>query len=561
MKEEIIIDTEVKGADKAEKDLESLAKATNKADDAGEKYEGTLKDLAKETEVFGVSINALSGGLKNSIAVVRNSVKGLKAFKVALASTGIGLLVVALGSLVAWLQNTQQGLNFVNDAFAVLSSVVSSVINLFTQFGSALGKIFSGEFKEGFADLTSAVKNFTTNVKEGVQATLALEQASRDLQRAQAEANVTIAQNNEQIAKNKRVIEDVTKSTQARIKAGQDNLELIKENARIQEELAQEALRIEQKKVQDAEAEAGRTVRLIEDQIRLSELEAEVIAKRTEGEEKQIEFANKLNELNKIRQQEILDEIALENIKGAEIQKTTDIQIQSTFDIEKAQTESFKRLKKEASAYTKAYAEEKQRQTELAELAVEAEYQLTSDLFGALAGLAGQDTAIGKALAITQAIINTNVGITQALKAPTLTQRILGVAFASATGLKAISDIKGEPIPKVSIDTTTPFGRGGLINGDLHSDRSGGTMVLAEGGEAIINRRSVAMFKPLLSRINEAGGGVPIMANGGMIPDTVGVNPFMNLERAVASQRSVLVLDDLDQAQNSELVTRVVTTL
>ena len=56
-------------------------------------------------------------------------------------------------------------------------------------------------------------------------------------------------------------------------------------------------------------------------------------------------------------------------------------------------------------------------------------------------------------------------------------------------------------------------------------------------------------------------GGVPIMAQGGMIPDTTGVNPFVNLEQALASARTVLVLDDLDRAQGNELVTRISTTL
>ena len=561
MKEEIIIDTEVVGADKAEKDLEGLAEATNKADKAGEEYEKTLVEVGKETQVFGVSVNALTGGLKNSLGAIRNSIKGLNAFKIALASTGIGLLVIALGSLVAWLKNTQEGLSFVNDALAVLESVVGSVINLFTQFGSALGKIFSGDFKEGFNQLGDAVKNFTTNLKEGVKATLELEEAGRKLQRATAEATVQLAKNNEQIAKNKRLIEDTTKSTQVRINAGRENLELIKENSALNESIAQQEFDIEQKRIQDAEAESGRTTRLIEDQIKLADLEAVVIQARTEGEEKQIEFSNKLNELNKIRAIEIEEEILLQNIKSAEIQRTTDLQIQSTFDIEKAQVASLKRLTKEGEAYTKAYKERKEEEAELALLNAEIEFQLTADLFGALAGLAGQDSALGKALAITQAVLNTNVGITSALKAPTMTQRILGVAFATATGLKAIADIKGEPIPKVSIDTTSPFGRGGMINGDLHSDRSGGTMVLAEGGEAIINRRSTSMFKPLLNHINIAGGGVPIMALGGMIPDTTGINPFTNMERALASARTVLVLDDLDQAQSSELVTRVSTTL
>lgn len=52
------------------------------------------------------------------------------------------------------------------------------------------------------------------------------------------------------------------------------------------------------------------------------------------------------------------------------------------------------------------------------------------------------------------------------------------------------------------------YGKGGMINGRSHNE--GGVDINAEGGEAIINKRSTAAFLPLLSAINEAGGGVPI---------------------------------------------------
>lgn len=43
----------------------------------------------------------------------------------------------------------------------------------------------------------------------------------------------------------------------------------------------------------------------------------------------------------------------------------------------------------------------------------------------------------------------------------------------------------------------------------------GGIPIEAEGGEAIINKRSTSMFTPLLSAINQAGGGVSLGNDGG----------------------------------------------
>jgi len=70
------------------------------------------------------------------------------------------------------------------------------------------------------------------------------------------------------------------------------------------------------------------------------------------------------------------------------------------------------------------------------------------------------------------------------------------------------------------------FANGGLTNGGMFKGAShanggvkfavGGRVHEAEGGEAIINKRSTAMFKPMLSAMNQAGGGTKF-ANGGFL--------------------------------------------
>lgn len=68
---------------------------------------------------------------------------------------------------------------------------------------------------------------------------------------------------------------------------------------------------------------------------------------------------------------------------------------------------------------------------------------------------------------------------------------------------------------------------GGLLVGASHSQGGipvGNTGIEVEGGEAVINKRSTAKFLPILSAINQAGGGAPLMPrtstfmqNGGMM--------------------------------------------
>lgn len=67
------------------------------------------------------------------------------------------------------------------------------------------------------------------------------------------------------------------------------------------------------------------------------------------------------------------------------------------------------------------------------------------------------------------------------------------------------------------------FARGGVLNGKSHAQGgipfsvNGQSGFEAEGGEALINKRSTEMYRPLLSRINEAGGGRSF-AFGGALP-------------------------------------------
>jgi hypothetical protein len=69
---------------------------------------------------------------------------------------------------------------------------------------------------------------------------------------------------------------------------------------------------------------------------------------------------------------------------------------------------------------------------------------------------------------------------------------------------------------------TKEVGNGGILNGPSHEEggipsriKGSDKMLELEGGEAIINKKSTEMFKPLLSSLNEKGGGVKF-ADGGI---------------------------------------------
>ena len=97
-----------------------------------------------------------------------------------------------------------------------------------------------------------------------------------------------------------------------------------------------------------------------------------------------------------------------------------------------------------------------------------------------------------KLLKAFEIAINTASAIMKA--APNIALQVL----TGITGAAQLATVMATPIPKAS--------RGMLLKGNSHAQ--GGTLIEAEGGEAIINKRSTMMYTPLLSAINQAGGGV-----------------------------------------------------
>jgi hypothetical protein len=100
------------------------------------------------------------------------------------------------------------------------------------------------------------------------------------------------------------------------------------------------------------------------------------------------------------------------------------------------------------------------------------------------------------AIASTLALIATAISQFKALTTPFKDS----VANESISAANASSSVTSQPRPQGYAD-------GGLIGGVRHAQ--GGTMINAEAGEAIMTRGAVTMFGPLLSQLNQAGGGTP----------------------------------------------------
>jgi hypothetical protein len=221
-----------------------------------------------------------------------------------------------------------------------------------------------------------------------------------------------------------------------------------------------------------------------------------------------MEVANELNNL-----MNALNEAALQEAQDEADQKTAASDErraaeQAKLDAEMKQNEA--RLQKDAKY--KAAMEKKQ--ADLDKKYADEKANIDYELAKQQAEIARDQAKREKALSIFQIAIDTAMSIAKTSATLGYPAAIPFVIAAGVLGALQTATVLATPLPE--IPEPPKAARGRLIKGKSH--RLGGEVVEAEAGEAIINKRSTSMFAPLLSAINEAGGGIPFtapMSDGG----------------------------------------------
>jgi hypothetical protein len=218
---------------------------------------------------------------------------------------------------------------------------------------------------------------------------------------------------------------------------------------------------------ENAAADSAKVAKKTQSQITSIEKEEsdKRIAKRKEEADKKIAIAEeeerKRLALIKI-QYEIYKEISENNIKLAQERtrkEKEDAKNQEAADnaeMERLFNEEIERENKAYEVKQKGWADEKKAAEAvlLFEQQKRDTYKMTGETMGALADLVGKQTVAGKALAISQALINTYLGVTEVLKNKTVLpepfgtiQKIASVAGILASGFSAVKNITRTQVP------------------------------------------------------------------------------------------------------------------
>jgi hypothetical protein len=192
-------------------------------------------------------------------------------------------------------------------------------------------------------------------------------------------------------------------------------------------------------------------------------------------------------------------------------------------------------------------------------------FQIASGFFASITQLLGKNTAEGKAAAVLSIASSTAEGIAKATAAgaglifPKNIVAILSGITAVLSGAAQAKSVLG-----FERGGLLKFNNGGVLNGPSHANGGipfsvGGRLGFeAEGGETIINKKSSAMFRPMLSAINVAGGGVQFAEGGVLGFPSSAIDSFANpgfdisrLESFIANLKVQVAVEDINDGQKN----------
>ena len=340
---------------------------------------------AGEFQIMGVSLNGIKKGFASAAVTAKGMFGSIKA---GLISSGIGIFVVLIGSLAAYLTNTKKGAELLEKTLKTVGAAISVITDRVAKLGGAVIKFFRGDLKGAAEDAKAAVSGVIAEITEEVNATNKMVTANQKLRDSQRELNVETAQSIAQVEKLKLIAEDITKSYKEREEAATQAFEIETdlENKRIA--LAEEAVELELERHRIM----GKDGVMAEDLDALSELEINLANVRQESAGRQISLQNFLNGL---RNEELSK---LEEIKAAEIERFE--------GIEKLINETIaanQELIQGDNSVLDNYLRNNKKKKDAEKTLQDVKKDIAKDGLRLAVEVAGEGTKIGKALAVAQA--------------------------------------------------------------------------------------------------------------------------------------------------------------
>ena len=271
------------------------------------------------------------------------------------------------------------------------------------------------------------------------------------------------------------------------------------------------------------------------------DLKAKLLKKEMEIELSNTELTTEQKKLIEERYQKKLDEMTSEHerekqekaMKAFELELSNRLaaakiagedELQVELENAKKRLDSLQQLEGESDAefkarqleaqqeYLDAKEELAQREIEIEQAKLDAASQITGALSGLFEQLGESNKAfliLSKTLALAEIAIETGKAIAK-LTSANAWKGIAGIAESAAGIVQIISNMT----TAIGIINSAKFAKGGLVEGS-GTGTSDSIPAMLSNGESVITERATSMFSPILSYINQSGGGAPIVVEKG----------------------------------------------
>ena len=472
MAEKIVIELDVNTL-KGKKQIDDLSKSFNKLEssltdvkESSDKTKESIDEVASNGGAIAI-LDQLTGGLATQFKNVYESTRlfngSLKGTKTALIATGIGAFVVILGTIVAYwdeisdfIEGTTRKLETQQENLTKQLETQTVQLDLLKQ-QLAIEELKNGESPKLTAEYRKQLliqREQNIALLENLQTQLELEKSKNkeitfwEKTKILATGQFGLALQAEAIAKaasrtSERSIELTNKINEAKKRTGAIDLELAQLDDKQKKKKEGEAEKAKAKRGKELEDEFNHQERInaIREKFRLQNEDAEDI---TEFEKLNRKYQRDLLELERLgatEQQKLDLEAYYNSLRQTQFLENEDYLDQ--LEIE-AEDERLKRLENEAKAKEEINKKEIQAAREKT-IAV-------GNALNQLSQIAGENTVVGKGLAIASATMNTYQGVTDALAAKTVTPfdtalKFINAAAILSNGLKTVRQIASVKIP------------------------------------------------------------------------------------------------------------------
>lgn len=550
------IKVKIDGVEYTEDQLKKMAKAAGDAKDKVEDLGDETKKAGKEATIFD-DIKDRFKSMKDGVMKVVRSFKTLKG---AIAATGIGALIIAIGSLVAYFKTSEEG----SRKLAIATETLSLLFGQLTEYAASLGEKLVNAFKNPKEALLNFGRLIVDNIIERFKSAMEVvgslgsalvnlfkgnfKEAKKDVANAGKEmvdvftgvdnSVEKIAETGKKVFKEvKKAVKEATETATTLVDATRairdQQQKLVVDNANLNKEL-EEQKKIAEDTTRSYDERKAALERVGETQVKLAKNVADqakaqenLLKLQIQNEsnyEKREELETQLAEATaaRIESETALSIVELEASKlGAEldleeldrkraIQDQIDgLRLQNIQDQREKALEEL-RIAEEAAmnelTLLRATEEEKAKvRGEFAKIreqinrdASVAEAENAAATLGTIANGFEEGTAAFKAFKVAETTMSTYAA---AQKAYESASAIPGVGFILGPAAAAAAVASGLKTVQTIMSTQVPqYAMGGLINGPSHSN--GGTLIEAEGGEYIINK--YAMRQPGVAQLAES---------------------------------------------------------